>query len=363
MTFWNDSTPEDKLSFAQNSDFDLLSQIEPSMSSKKISGPRWGPNYAIQLKKEFEKVHLQDPPANERQAHPLIKTSAFRNKLYQTMFEAQGFKKDLFRKNYQKTISSFQEELKMSGARVRNIFDDKMDIEGEEDEEDEEDEENEKVKANTSMVKKGGKDMQGIEKKMSLLGMPSGAMTNDNVAIPNARVINQHGSEARILVGVPLLMDPEKVKFTLGSDLKSIRVDYPITKDWWNGKSLYKNYDSVDKLSWLSAMAEQHDTTERKSSFCMTIATPFRIGKYEQEILVLQRNKKLKLKIKKEKKKLEDEMRLMDGWSTNEETRHMHRDWKIKTRELTEVNTHLEEINARKHYMVDLHIVKLGSNV
>ena len=361
MTFWNGSTPEDKLSFAQNSDFDLLSQIEPSMSSKKNSGPRWCPKYAIQLKKKFEKVHLQDPPANERQAHPLIKTSAFRDKLYQTMFEAQGFKKDLFRKNYQKTISSFQEDLKMSGARVRNIFDDKMeDIEGEEDEEDEE---NEKVKVNTSVVKKGGKDMQGIEKKMSLLGMPSGTMTNDEVAIPNARVINQHSSEARILVGVPLLMDPKKVKFTLGSDLKSIRVDYPITKDWLNGKSLYKTYDSVDKICWLSAMAGQHDTPERKSSFCMTIATPFRIGKYKKEILVLQRDKKIKQTIKKRKKKLEEEIRQMNGWSTNEETRHMHRDWKIKKQELTEVDTHLEEINSRKYHKIELHIVKLGSNV
>jgi hypothetical protein len=357
MTFWNGSTPEDKLSFAQNSDFDLLSQIEPSMSSKKNSGPRWGPKYAIQLKKEFEKVQLEDPPQNQKKAHPLIITPAFRDKVYKTMFEAQGFKKDLFNKNYRATLRSFDEELKMSGARSRNILDDKMDIEGEEDKEDEEDE---NVKANASVVKKGGKDMQGIEEKMSLLGMPSGKMTD--VAIPNARVINQHSSEARILVGVPLLMDPKKVKFTLGSDLKSIRVDYPITKKWLNGNSLYKTYDSLDKLSWLSAMAEQHNTPERKT-FCMTITTPFRIGKYKQEILVLQRDKKIKQTIKKKIKKLEEEIKQMDGWNTNEQTRHMHRDWKIKKQELTEVNTRLEAINARKHYMIELHIVKLDSNV
>jgi hypothetical protein len=41
----------------------------------------------------------------------------------------------------------------------------------------------------------------------------------------------------------------------------------------------------------------------------------------------------------------------------------MHRDWKIKKQELTEVNACLEAINARKHYMIELHIVKLDSNV
>ena len=42
----------------------------------------------------------------------------------------------------------------------------------------------------------------------------------------------------------------------------------------------------------------------------------------DQQIKTLDVNKEYIEMLKKEKKKLEDEMRLMAGWSTNEETRH-----------------------------------------
>ena len=81
------------------------------------SGPtRWGPKFAMQLKNEFEKVQLQDLPENCRQVHPLIKTSAFRDRLYQTIFEAQGIKQQTFRKHYRPAIMAFQDELKMSDS-------------------------------------------------------------------------------------------------------------------------------------------------------------------------------------------------------------------------------------------------------
>ena len=255
----------------------------------------------------------------------------------------------------------------MSGARARNIFDDKMDSEGEEDEEDENDEEDKNVKANASVVKKGKqKDMTGIEEKMSLLGIVSGKVTNDDIAIPNVRVINFHNSEARILVGVPLLVDPKTVKITLGSDLKSIRVDYPVSKKWMDGNSLYKTYVGVDKVCWVSkTMAGQYDTPERESrkKFCMTITTPFRIGKYKQEIISLQRDKKEKQMKKKEQKKLEEEIRQLGGWINNDLPSDRHKDWKTKKQKLTEVKTHLEEIKTRKHYMIELHIVSLDKDV
>jgi hypothetical protein len=336
------------------------------MSSKKGKGPRWGPKFSIQLKNEFEKLHKEDPPKNKHKVHPLINTPSFRDGLF-PMFKAQGFDKAAFNRNYRTAISQFSEELKMSGARARNIFDDKMDSEGEEDEEDENDEEDKNVKANASVVKKGKqKDMTGIEEKMSLLGIVSGKVTNDDIAIPNVRVINFHNSEARILVGVPLLVDPKTVKITLGSDLKSIRVDYPVSKKWMDGNSLYKTYVGVDKVCWVSkTMAGQYDAPERKSrkTFGMTITSPFRIGKYKQEIISLQRDKKEKQMKKKEQKKLEEEIRQLGGWINNDLPSDRHKDWKTKKQKLTEVKTHLEEIKTRKHYMIELHIVSLDKDV
>ena len=85
------------------------------MPSKKKDGPRWGPKYAMQLNNEFEKVHMQDPPENSRQVHPLIKTSAFRDRM-QAIFEAQGFTQAIFRKHHRAAIMTFQDELKMSDS-------------------------------------------------------------------------------------------------------------------------------------------------------------------------------------------------------------------------------------------------------
>ena len=95
----------------------------------------------------------------------------------------------------------------------------------------------------------------------------------------------------------------------------------------------------------------------------MTITAPFRIGKFEKEIICIQRDKKEKQIKKKEKDKLEQEITQMGGFSDSQELpSQYHKDFKNKKQELTEVKELLKEINKRKHHIIELHIFNLDRN-
>ena len=95
--------------------------------------------------------------------------------------------------------------------------------------------------------------------------------------------LSEQKNEVRHIFVVPLNMDPSKITSSLSSDLKSITITYPVTKQRYDAKKMLKNI--ADLLVWQGAMAEQFEKRGKPARVTMRLTPSFLIGKFNMNVI------------------------------------------------------------------------------